>query len=233
MRRPTGPAPTITTPSNLAPLNFCIRPPRFANSLRVNPRRGGCPARRADRVAILGRDHQSGRTGVELASTDVLAGAPATRRYQWLLVGLLTAEFRHRLFRPGWRSIYRMPSVQPELGLVEYGGRDALRQSALSVELGTRRPAGWATVGCARAAASRFSIFAALIFSSASFLSGGCDDVRRCCSRPRLLMGAAEGGVMPISQALVAAEVRARTAWPCDGCHAEFRGQSARQLPRP
>lgn len=137
------------------------------------------------------------------SSTDVLAGAPATRRYQWLLVGLLTANFGIVYF-DRMALNYLMPSVQPELGL----SNTAVGTLASALSL------SWALAGLlvgrlsdALGRRKPILIFAALIFSSASFLSGIATTFAMLLAA-RLLMGAAEGGVMPISQALVAAEVQ-------------------------
>jgi ACS family hexuronate transporter-like MFS transporter len=132
-----------------------------------------------------------------------MAGAPATQRYQWLLVGLLTANFGIVYF-DRMALNYLMPSVQPELGL----SNTAVGTLASALSL------SWALAGLLIGRVSDaigrrkpLLILAAVIFSGASFLSGIATSFAMLLAA-RLLMGAAEGGVMPISQALVAAEVQ-------------------------
>ncbi len=160
-----------------------------------------------------------------LASTDVLAGAPATRRYQWLLVGLLTANFGIVYF-DRMALNFLMPSVQPELGLSNTAvgalasalslswALAGLLVGRLSDSLGRRKP---------------ILIIAAVIFSTASFVSGLATTFAMLLAA-RLLMGAAEGGVMPISQALVAAGAEPERRGLAMGVTHELRRQPARNF---
>ena len=97
-----------------------------------------------------------------------------------------------------------MPLIQPELHLsnsqVGHAGLGA------GVELGARRPGYRQAVGCDWANASSILVICALVFSAASVLSGWATSFAMLLAT-RALMGFAEGGVMPISQALIAAEV--------------------------
>jgi MFS family permease len=98
---------------------------------------------------------------------------------------------------------FMMPQIQPDLGAVELRGRDdrlglsltwalaALTVGPLSDRLGSRKP---------------ILLACTLLFCACSVLSGLAGGSSRC-SRARLLMGAAEGGVMPVSHAIIVGEV--------------------------
>ncbi|HWK41809.1 MAG TPA: MFS transporter [Croceibacterium sp.] len=122
--------------------------------------------------------------------------------YQMLLVFLLSLNFGIVFFDRQALNVL-MPSVQPELGLTQTqigliaGGLSftwaiaAFFYGRLSDTLGKRKI---------------LLIFATLAFSACSFLTGLASSFALLLGA-RLLMGAAEGGVMPISHAMVASEV--------------------------
>ena len=127
----------------------------------------------------------------------------SSRSYQWVLVGLLSLNFGIVFFdRNAINSL--MPFIQPELKLT--GTQIGELASALSLS--------WALAGLFVGRLSDslgkrkiILVVAAFIFSGASLLSGIATSFALLMGA-RLLMGVAEGGVMPISQALVAAEVQ-------------------------
>jgi MFS transporter, ACS family, hexuronate transporter len=126
----------------------------------------------------------------------------AGRAYPWVLVALLSFNFGVVYFDRNALN-YLMPMVQPELRL---SNRDVgLLASALALS--------WALSGLLVGRLSDLLgrrkiilVVAAVVFSFASVLSGWVTSFAMLCAA-RLLMGLAEGGVMPITQALVASEV--------------------------
>jgi MFS family permease len=122
--------------------------------------------------------------------------------YQTLLVFLLSLNFGIVFFDRQALNVL-MPFVQPELGLTQTqigliaGGLSftwaiaAFFYGRLSDHLGSRKP---------------LLILATIAFSLCSFLTGLASTFALLIGA-RLLMGAAEGGVMPISHAMVASEV--------------------------
>ena len=130
--------------------------------------------------------------------------------YQILLVGLLSLNFGIVFFDRNALS-FLMPFVQPELGLTNT--QIGLIGSALSLT--------WALSGLLVGGASDrvggrkvFLIIATIVFSLSSFLTGLATSFLLLVGA-RMLMGAAEGSIMPISQSLtasaVAMSVRGRT----------------------
>lgn len=123
-------------------------------------------------------------------------------RYQWLLVALLSANFGVVFFDRNVFS-YLASFIQPDLGLSNFQiGNIA---SAFSFS--------WAIAGlCMGGLVDRFGrpkpmlVAATLTFSLASVLSGFASGFAWLLGA-RLLMGVAEGGIMPITQTLIAAEV--------------------------
>ena len=111
-----------------------------------------------------------------------------------------------------------MPFVQPDLGL--NNTQVGMLASALSLTWACAA-FGIGVVSDKTGSRKGLLIIATLAFSVCSFLSGIATSFAMLLAA-RLLMGAAEGGVMPISQALVAAEVRAGAARAGDGRNAEF-----------
>lgn len=124
------------------------------------------------------------------------------RLYPWVLVGLLSFNFGVVYFDRNTLN-FLMPLIQPELHLSNK--QVGMLGSALSLS--------WAIAGLGIGRLSDvlgrrklILIVAALVFSAASGLSGWASSFAALLAT-RALMGLAEGGVMPISQALIAAEV--------------------------
>jgi MFS transporter, ACS family, hexuronate transporter len=123
-------------------------------------------------------------------------------RYQWLLVALLSANFGVVFFDRNVFS-YLASFIQPDLSLSNFQiGNIA---SAFSFS--------WAVAGlCMGSLVDRFGrrksmlVAATVAFSMASVLSGFSSGFAWLLGA-RLLMGIAEGGIMPITQTLIAAEV--------------------------
>jgi ACS family hexuronate transporter-like MFS transporter len=123
-------------------------------------------------------------------------------RYQWTLVALLSANFGVVFFDRNVFS-YLTSFIQPDLHLTNYQiGKIA---SAFSFS--------WAIAGLRVASlVDRFGrlklmlVVATVGFSLASVLSGFASSFIWLLGA-RLLMGMAEGGIMPITQTLIAAEV--------------------------
>jgi ACS family hexuronate transporter-like MFS transporter len=126
----------------------------------------------------------------------------AMSRYQWLLVALLSANFGVVFFDRNVFS-YLTSFIQPDLSLSNFQiGNIA---SAFSFS--------WAIAGlCMGSLVDRFGrrkpmlVAATVAFSMASVLSGFSSGFAWLLGA-RLLMGIAEGGIMPITQTLIAAEV--------------------------
>ncbi len=124
------------------------------------------------------------------------------RAYPWLLVALLSFNFGVVYFDRNALN-FLMPLIQPELHL---SNREVgMLASALALS--------WALAGLLVGRVSDLLqrrkiilVLAAVIFSAASVLAGCVTSFAMLCAT-RLLMGLAEGGVMPITQALVASEV--------------------------
>jgi ACS family hexuronate transporter-like MFS transporter len=123
-------------------------------------------------------------------------------RYQWLLVALLSANFGVVFFD---RNVfgYLISFIQPDLKLSNFQiGNIA---SAFSFS--------WAIAGLGMGSlVDRFGrrklmlVSATIVFSMASVLSGFASGFAWLLGA-RLLMGIAEGGIMPITQTLIATEV--------------------------
>jgi MFS transporter, ACS family, hexuronate transporter len=132
------------------------------------------------------------------------AGAAVTSspRYQWTLILLLSFNFGV-VFLDRNAFNFLAPFIQPELGLSNT--QVGLVASALSFS--------WAIAGLFMGRLSDklgrrklLLVVSTLVFSAASVLSGFAATFVMLLGA-RLLMGLAEGGIMPISQTLIAAEV--------------------------
>lgn len=131
-----------------------------------------------------------------------MRGERSSSGYQVMLVGLLSLNFGILFFDRNALN-FLMPFVQPDLGLSNT--QVGLLSSALSF--------AWALSGYF---VGRFSdrsgyrkpiiIAAGVLFSACSILSGFAHSFLMLFAA-RLLMGMAEGGVMPVSHALVVREV--------------------------
>src|SRR5579871_6263301 len=129
--------------------------------------------------------------------------APASTTYQVLLVALLSATFGIVFFDRNALN-FLMPFVLRDLRLSNT--QIGLLASALSL---TWACAAFAIGFISDRTGSRKGVLivATLFFSACSFLSGIAGSFAILLAS-RMLMGVAEGGVMPISQAIIAAEVR-------------------------
>ena len=126
----------------------------------------------------------------------------ANNRYQWVLIGVLSLHFGVVFFDRNAFAILT-PSIAPDLGLTNthigiIGGAFSL---------------AWALAGLAMGSLSdRFGhrkailIVATIVFAASSVLSGMATTFAMMLGA-RMLMGLAEGGIMPITQTLIAAQV--------------------------
>lgn len=138
-------------------------------------------------------------------------------RYQWLLVALLSANFGVVFFDRNVFS-YLTSFIQPDLSLSNFQiGNIA---SAFSFS--------WAIAGLGMGSiADRFGrrkpllVAATVAFSMASVLSGFASGFAWLLGA-RLLMGIAEGGIMPITQTLIAADVPHRRRGLAQGIAQNF-----------
>jgi predicted MFS family arabinose efflux permease len=126
----------------------------------------------------------------------------ANNRYQWVLIGVLSLHFGVVFFDRNAFAILT-PSIAPDLGLTNthigiIGGAFSL---------------AWALAGLAMGSISdRFGhrkailIVATIVFAASSVLSGMASTFAMMLGA-RMLMGLAEGGIMPITQTLIASQV--------------------------
>jgi len=123
-------------------------------------------------------------------------------RYQFALVGLLSLNFGVLFFDRNALN-FLMPFVQPDLGLSNT--QVGMLASGLSL---TWAVSGFLIGRLSDRTGKRKSIIVAatLAFSACSFVSGVASSFAMLLGA-RLLMGLAEGGVLPISQSLTALEV--------------------------
>lgn len=122
--------------------------------------------------------------------------------YPFVLISLVTLNFGLVFFDRNALS-YLMPFIQPQLGLsnTDIGALNSGFACSWAVAgLGV----GWLSDWLGRR--KILLVASAIVFSAASLLSGLATTFLLLFGA-RLLMGIAEGGVMPLSQALVAAEV--------------------------
>jgi ACS family hexuronate transporter-like MFS transporter len=126
----------------------------------------------------------------------------ASKNYQWLLIGVLSLNFGIVFFD---RNAFNFltPFIQPEL---------KLSNTQIGM-IGSAFSFAWAISGLFMGGLSdRFGhrkailIVSTLVFSAASVLSGMAATFALMLGA-RMLMGVAEGGIMPITQTLIAAEV--------------------------
>lgn len=124
------------------------------------------------------------------------------RRYQWLLIGILSANFGVVFFDRNAFS-FLAPFIQPDLKLTNT--QIGLIAAAFSF--------AWAVSGLFMGSLSDrigrrklILVIATITFSTASVLSGFAQTFIMLLGA-RMLMGIAEGGIMPITQTLIAAEV--------------------------
>ena len=145
-------------------------------------------------------------------TASVAAAAPATDApalqpagYQALLTGLLSLNFGLVLFDRNALN-FLMPFVQPELGLDNT--QVGILTGALSLTWAVAA-LGISAIVDRHASRKQLLVLCTLAFSACSFGSGLATSFAMLLAA-RLLMGLAEGGIMPVSQALIASEVAPR-----------------------
>ncbi|HZV17756.1 MAG TPA: MFS transporter [Sphingobium sp.] len=131
-----------------------------------------------------------------------MAGQRRSGGYQALLVGLLSLNFGIVFFDRNALN-FLMPFVQPDLQLSNT--QIGLLASALSLTWALAA-LGIGKLSDTLGSRKRLLILATLAFSLCSVMSGIASSFAFLLGA-RLLMGAAEGGIMPISHAMIASEV--------------------------
>lgn len=136
--------------------------------------------------------------------SDITAAAGARRSpsYQILLVALLSLNFGIVFFDRNALN-FLMPFVQPELRLSNT--QVGLLASALSLTWALAA-FGIGKLSDTLGSRKRLLVLATFAFSLCSFMSGIASTFALLLGA-RLLMGAAEGGIMPISHAMIASDV--------------------------
>ena len=125
-----------------------------------------------------------------------------SKSYQWLLIALLSFNFGIVFFDRNALN-FLTPFIQPELRLTNT--QIGMFASALSLSWALAGLfIGWLSDRMGRR--KILLVIATMVFSLASVLSGVAGTFLSLLGA-RLLMGLAEGGIMPISQTLIAAEV--------------------------
>lgn len=125
-----------------------------------------------------------------------------SKSYQWLLIALLSFNFGIVFFDRNALN-FLTPFIQPELKLTNT--QIGMFASALSLSWALAGLfIGWLSDRMGRR--KILLVIATMVFSLASVLSGVAGTFLSLLGA-RLLMGLAEGGIMPISQTLIAAEV--------------------------
>jgi MFS transporter, ACS family, hexuronate transporter len=146
-------------------------------------------------------------TTASAAAPSPAAAAPSMQPagYQALLTGLLSLNFGLVLFDRNALN-FLMPFVQPELGLdnTEVG----VLTGALSLTWAVAA-LGISAIVDRHASRKQLLVLCTLAFSACSFGSGLATSFAMLLAA-RLMMGLAEGGIMPVSQALIASEVSPR-----------------------
>ena len=131
--------------------------------------------------------------------------APAPVAYQIVLTALLSLNFGFVLFDRN-ASSFLMPFIQPDLRMSNT--QVGVLSSALSLTWAVAA-FGVGVLSDRTGSRKRLLILATLAFSVCSFSSGIASSFAVLLGT-RLLMGIAEGGIMPLSQSLIAADVDAR-----------------------
>jgi ACS family hexuronate transporter-like MFS transporter len=131
--------------------------------------------------------------------------AESNTRYQIALTALLSLNFGFVLFDRN-ASSFLMPFIQPDLGLTNT--QVGLLSGALSLTWALAA-FGIGAVSDRTGSRKGLLVLATLAFSVCSVASGLVSTFAMLLAT-RMLMGVAEGGIMPISQSLIASEVDAR-----------------------
>jgi MFS family permease len=125
--------------------------------------------------------------------------------YQWQLTALLSLSFGFVLFDRNALS-FLMPFVQPELGL--NNTQVGILSGGLSLTWAIAA-FGVGVVADRFGSRKKLLVLSTVVFALCSFGSGLATSFALMLAT-RLLMGAAEGGIMPLSQSLIASQVDAR-----------------------
>jgi MFS family permease len=129
----------------------------------------------------------------------------ASVTYQWLLTALLSLSFGFVLFDRNALG-FLMPFVQPELGFSNT--KVGMLSGGLSLTWAVAA-FGIGVVTDRFGSPKKWLVISTLVFALCSFGSGLAASFMMLLAT-RLLMGAAEGGIMPLSQSLIAAQVDSR-----------------------
>ena len=139
-------------------------------------------------------------------SAPLATGKPtASVAYQWQLTALLSLSFGFVLFDRNALS-FLMPFVQPELGL--NNTQVGMLSGGLSLTWAIAA-FGVGVVADRFGSRKKLLVLSTVVFALCSFGSGLATSFALMLAT-RLLMGAAEGGIMPLSQSLIASQVDAR-----------------------
>ena len=140
-----------------------------------------------------------------MSSVGPTAGAEASTGYQWRLTALLSLSFGVVLFDRNALS-FLMPFVQPELGL--NNKQVGMLAGGLSLTWAIAA-FGMGTLADRFGSRKQLLVLSTVLFALCSFGSGMAAGFTFMLAS-RLLMGLAEGGIMPLSQSLIATQVDAR-----------------------
>jgi MFS transporter, ACS family, hexuronate transporter len=133
---------------------------------------------------------------------DIKPKAPKGAAYQVILVALLSMNFGIVFFDRNSLN-FLMPFVQPELGISNT--QVGILAGALSFTWALAA-LGIGFISDSTGSRKGLLVLATLAFSACSFVSGIATSFLMMLGA-RLLMGVAEGGIMPISQTMIAAEI--------------------------
>ena len=143
---------------------------------------------------------------VKLSHPEALAAPTASGvGYQIGLTALLSLNFGFVLFDRN-ASSFLMPFIQPQLGLTNT--QVGILSGALSLTW-SLAALGIGVISDRTGSRKGLLVLATLVFSCCSFASGLASTFAMLLGT-RLLMGVAEGGIMPMSQSLIASDVDAR-----------------------
>jgi MFS transporter, ACS family, hexuronate transporter len=132
-------------------------------------------------------------------------GTGVDRNYQWWLTALLSLNFGFVLFDRNALN-FLMPFVQPELGL----NNSQIGMLAACLSLTWALAAfGVGLVADRLGSRKRMLVLCSVAFALCSFASGLAPGFGAMLGT-RLLMGLSEGGIMPLSQLLIATQVDER-----------------------
>lgn len=140
-----------------------------------------------------------------MAAPPVSGESAGAAGYQWRLTALLSLSFGFVLFDRNALS-FLMPFVQPELGLSNT--QVGMLSGVLSLAW-AGAAFGVGVVADRFGSRKQWLVLSTVLFALCSFGSGLASSFQAMLWS-RLLMGGAEGGIMPLSQSLIASQVDAR-----------------------